>query len=189
MRPKTAQLCLSAASLLLTLIGNTTTGFAQSSPFGSFSDTWHSPASSCGGCPPVVWGPRPYEVVVSGYAPCCSSPVVSLGNEEGCRPGCAVQPNSKTDGGCPFPGPCKGCSVNREELPKPKPIPDSAFRQNTKRHYGTEQVVQARRKVSSPIIRTAAPELAKRFPENDGWIPVSSDSATRVSSQRVRLKD
>ena len=148
---------------------------AQFQPFGLVGETWNSPAmwSGCGGC----WPSAPAVVVIDRPENngCCE-PAKSTPNSPGCKPAC---------------GPC---TDRDQSLTMKYPTPRLAIvsihdrlQLNTldspRQSFGTEHVVPARRKPLPPA-RPAARDVAKLYPENDGWTPVSS-KVSRSQDQRL----
>lgn len=151
---------------------------AQFFPFGYASEYWSSPTpwSGCGNCLPNTYSP---VVTNSVEGPGCCSPEYST-------------PKTQNPGPC-GPGGCGPCQDNsRKVLMKSSPsFADVGIRDrsqlgsgNSKSQVlGVEHVIPSRRK---PLLaeRVIVRDVAKRFPENEGWIPVSPQSI-RSRDQRV----
>jgi hypothetical protein len=147
---------------------------AQFMPFGFAGDVWNSPPqlSGCGGCWPSA--PTVIETDRAGSLDCCQ-PLRATSNFGGCKPGC---------------GPCKGGGEPTTMNQIPSGLADGKNRANSKHQainsrgqvLGVEHVVPMKRK-PQPVVRDVSHAVAKRFPENDGWIPVTRSV---ISSQDQR---
>jgi hypothetical protein len=154
--------------------------FAQSAPFGLMSDMWSMPGYRGA----TTW--RSYDP----YSCCVVTPVVPR-----CDEGCEVQPDREKIDPVPEepydPGsgalppnhrkcrPCNSCAPTYRSSPSEpspqgsslRPAVETSLRQahsGTIQRWGPPQVVK-RREIRETKAR---PTIAKRFPENDGWIPV-----------------
>lgn len=160
---------------------------AQSSPFGLWGDSWHGPVSN--------GSYYSYYQPTGTYLPtdlsCCN--VVSRRFDTSCDSGCeqyVPSQNQNKDGQCP--GRCPGCKVTppKGEETRLKPTPEAAAvrtRPASRQLLGAEQVVRARKK-ELVATRVHSSQPAPRYPENDGWIPVSSNGSKQIA-QRAVLND
>jgi len=163
--------------------------FAQSSPFGLLSDSWNMPTYR--GYP--AW--QPYDDFG-----CCRLPPAALPCESNCgglssrsnfgaKPDSILYPEPDDPGGPSLPpghnkscpcGPCKTTVPASPSSPS-SPAPTSTFKpvEATSRRGALPTVKReiapayqvVRRRQTAPI--TIAQSTAKRFPENDGWVPVT----------------
>ena len=160
---------------------------AQSSPYGLWSDSWNAPLSNSTYYQPVFGSPWSSPSDLS----CCNGLPQRI--ETRCGSGCEQNlpsQNQNKDGQCP--GRCPGCKVTppKEVETRLKPTPEGAAVQTrpaNRQLLGAEQVVRARKK-ELVATRVHNSQPAPRFPENDGWIPVSSDVSKRIA-QRAVLND
>ena len=154
--------------------------FAQSSPFGLLSDSWNMPTYR--GYP--AW--QPYDDFG-----CCRLPPATLPCESNCG-GLSSRSNlnPEPDPGGPSlpPGynkscPCGPCKTTAPATPSsPSSPPTSTFKpvEATSRRGALPTVKREIAPAYQVVRRRQAPPLAvaqstaTRFPENDGWLPVTT---------------